>query len=114
MRIFKDIIGKIDIRYSDTFTSLTNCCEYFKLKSNENNFHNALFDSFMTSRMICKIYETLDKAILNNKKFEKESEFTEAIIQYTDGLKSTKRKFIKEHIIPLANKIATKKWGTNE
>ena len=61
MRIFKDIIGKIDIRYRDTFTSLTNCCEYFKLKSNENNFHNGLFDSFMTSRMICKIYETLDK-----------------------------------------------------
>ena len=61
MRIFKDIIGKIDIRYRDTFTSLTNCCEYFKLKSNENNFHNGLFDSFMTSRMICKIYDTLDK-----------------------------------------------------
>ena len=61
MRIFMDIIGKIDIRYSNSFTSLTNCCEYFKLKSGENNFHNALFDSFMTSKMICKIYETLDK-----------------------------------------------------
>ena len=63
MRIFKDIIGKIAPRYSDTFTSLSNCCEYFKLKSSENNFHNALFDSFMTSRMICKIYETLDKNV---------------------------------------------------
>ncbi len=61
MRIFMDIIGKIDIKYSNTFTSLTNCCEYFKLKSNNKNFHNALFDSFMTSKMICKIYETLDK-----------------------------------------------------
>ena len=63
MRIFKDIIGKIDLKYSNTFTSLSNCCEYFKLKSSENNFHNALFDSFMTSRMICKIYETLDKNV---------------------------------------------------
>ena len=68
MRIFKDIIGKIDLRYSNTFTSLTNCCEYFKLKSNETNFHNGLFDSFMTSRMICKIYETLDKNINLRKK----------------------------------------------
>ena len=68
MRIFIDIIGKIDIKYSNTFTSLTNCCEYFKLKSNNKNFHNALFDSFMTSRMICKIYETLDKNVNLRKK----------------------------------------------
>ena len=68
MRIFMDIIGKLDIKYSNTFTSLTNCCEYFKLKSSENNFHNALFDSFMTSRMICKIYETLDKNVNLRKK----------------------------------------------
>ena len=68
VRIFMDIIGKIDIKYSNTFTSLTNCCEYFKLKSNNKNFHNALFDSFMTSRMICKIYETLDKNVNLRKK----------------------------------------------
>ena len=68
MRIFMDIIGKLDIKYSNTFTSLTNCCEYFKLKSNNKNFHNALFDSFMTSRMICKIYETLDKNVNLRKK----------------------------------------------
>ena len=60
------------------------------------------------------IYETLDRAILGSKKFEEETKFVEAITQYTDGLKATKRKFIKEHIIPLANKIATKKWGTDE
>ena len=60
MRIFMAVIGKIDIRYNNVFTSLVNCCKYFNLKSPENNFHNGLFDSFMTSRMICKIYETLD------------------------------------------------------
>ena len=86
MRIFKDIIGKIDLRYSDTFTSLTNCCEYFKLKSNENNFHNALFDSFMTSRMICKIYETLDK----NANLRKKMGYDQQVIN--SFFKESKRK----------------------
>lgn len=60
------------------------------------------------------IYETLDKAILDSKKFKSETDFTDAMVHYTDGLKGTRRRFIKEHIIPLANKIATKKWGENE
>ena len=68
MRIFMDVIGKIDMKYSNVFTNLTNCCEYFNLKSPESNFHNGLFDSFMTSRMICKIYETLDKNPVLRKK----------------------------------------------
>lgn len=68
MRIFMDVIGKINIKYNNTFTSLINCCEYFKIKSQENNFHNALFDSFMTSKMIIKIYETLDNNINLRKK----------------------------------------------
>ena len=60
MRIFMEVIGQINIKYSNIFTSLANCCEYFNLKSPDSNFHNGLFDSFMTARMICKIYETLD------------------------------------------------------
>lgn len=60
------------------------------------------------------IYDALDKVILGSKKFVKESDFTEALTHFTEGLKGTKRKFIKEHIIPLVNKIATKKWGTDE
>ena len=32
MRIFMEVIGKIDIRYSKKFTSLINCCEFFGLK----------------------------------------------------------------------------------
>lgn len=60
------------------------------------------------------IYETLDKAILNSKKFKSDSDFTNTVVKYTEGLKDTKRKYIKEHIIPLANKIATKKWGVDE
>ena len=68
MRIFMDVISKIDIKYDNRFTSLINCCEYFKIKSEENNFHNALFDSFMTAKMITKIYETLDNNINLRKK----------------------------------------------
>ena len=68
MRIFMDVIGKVDVKYSEKFTSLSNCCEFFNLKSPINNFHNGLFDSFMTSRMICKIYETLDNNPVLRKK----------------------------------------------
>ena len=68
MRIFMDVIGKIDIKYDNRFTSLFNCCEYFNIKSEENNFHNALFDSFMTAKMITKIYEALDTNINLRKK----------------------------------------------
>ena len=60
------------------------------------------------------IYDVLDKAILGSPKFKDVGDFTEVIVRYTDRLKGTKRRFIKEHIIPLANKIATKKWGTDE
>ena len=56
-----NVIGKIDIKYSNVFTSLTNCFDYFNWKSPDNNFHNGSVDSFITSRMICKINETLDK-----------------------------------------------------
>ena len=60
------------------------------------------------------IYEALDQAILGSKKFKSETDFTDTMIHYTEGLKKTKRKFIKEHIVPLATKIATKKWGIDE
>lgn len=69
MRIFYNVISKIDLKYSLSFTNLSKCCEYFNIKSDNNKFHNALFDSYMTARMICKIYELLDenKELRNNK-----------------------------------------------
>ena len=92
MRIFMDIIGKIDIRYSYTFTSLTNCCEYFQLKSSENNFHNGLFDSFMTSRMICKIYETLDNNANLRKKLGYDQQVIDCFFQQSKRKKSDIKK----------------------
>ena len=69
MRIFYNVVSKIDFKYSLSFTNLGKCCEYFNIKSEENNFHNALFDAFMTARMICQIYDLLDKnkQLRNNK-----------------------------------------------
>jgi DNA polymerase-3 subunit epsilon len=43
------------------FCKLEQCCEFFQLKSKESNFHSALFDAFMTARLICKMYEFLEK-----------------------------------------------------
>ena len=60
MRIFKEIIGKIEPYFDDKFICLEKCCRFFELNSNEKCFHNALFDSFMTGRVICKLYEILD------------------------------------------------------
>ena len=60
MRIFKEIIGRIEPYFDDKFICLEKCCMFFELNSNEKCFHNALFDSFMTGRVICKLYEILD------------------------------------------------------
>lgn len=60
MRIFREIISKNEPLYDEKYTSLEKCCEYFGLKSNDKVFHNALFDSYMTARLVCKIYEKID------------------------------------------------------
>ena len=68
MRIFTEVIGKIDHSYYDKFVNLEKCCEYFHLKSNKNSFHNALFDSFMTGRLIDKLYELIEGNNILKKK----------------------------------------------
>jgi DNA polymerase III epsilon subunit-like protein len=60
MRIFKEVIGRIEPYFDDKFICLEKCCRFFELNSNEKCFHNALFDSFMTGRVICKLFEVLD------------------------------------------------------
>ena len=68
MRIFTEVIGKIDPLYYDKFVNLEKCCEYFNLNSNKNSFHNALFDAFMTARLIDKLYELIDGNQILKKK----------------------------------------------
>jgi len=60
MRIFREIISKYDPLYDEKYTTLEKCCEYFGLKTNYKVFHNALFDSYMTARLIGKMYEKID------------------------------------------------------
>jgi DNA polymerase III epsilon subunit-like protein len=59
MRIFKHIFGPIDHRLQK-YCSLAKCCEFFNIKSGRENFHSAIFDSFMTARLVCQLYEFIE------------------------------------------------------
>ena len=76
MRIFKEIIGRIEPYFDDKFICLEKCCRFFELNSNEKCFHNALFDSFMTGRVICKLYEILDTNLELQKELNYNPNFT--------------------------------------
>lgn len=60
------------------------------------------------------IYDVIDKVITGHKKYSNNEEAQKDLTDLSLTLKDTKRKYLKEHIIPLVNKVATKKWGTNE
>lgn len=74
MKMFKDVVGRIEHNFYDKYVCLEKCCEYFKLKANTNSYHNALFDAFMTARMVCKLYEIIDNDI-RFKKFKREIKY---------------------------------------
>ena len=67
MKMFKEVVGRIEPNYYDKYVCLEKCCDYFGLKATSNSFHNANFDAFMTARMICKLYEIID----NDPRFRK-------------------------------------------
>lgn len=77
MRIFAEIYGKINPEFEDKFTKLVNCCELLGLKSYENEYHNALFDAFMTARLMCTLYDLLDEkryeALFKNVNYSKKT-----------------------------------------
>ena len=79
MRIFKEIIGKIEPYFDDKFICLEKCCRFFELNSNEKCFHNALFDSFMTGRVICKLYEILDTNLELQQELKYDPNYTSQI-----------------------------------
>ena len=58
--MFKDVVGRIEHNFYDKYVCLEKCCEYFGLKANNNCYHNALFDAFMTARLVCKLYELIE------------------------------------------------------
>ena len=74
MKMFKDVVGRIEHNYYDKYVCLEKCCEYFGLKANNNCYHNALFDAFMTARLVCKLYELIENDI-RFKNFKKEIKY---------------------------------------
>ena len=57
------------------------------------------------------IYDVIDKVIIGHEKYAKDEEAKKDLNNLLLVLENTKRKYLKEHIIPLVNKVATKKWG---
>ena len=74
MKMFKDVVGRIEHNYYDKYVCLEKCCEFFGLKANNNCYHNALFDAFMTARLVCKLYELIENDI-RFKNFKKEIKY---------------------------------------
>jgi DNA polymerase-3 subunit epsilon len=66
MRFIKELKKEIGIK--DFSCKLNLCCKYFdiKSKSENENFHNALFDTLMTAKLVCRLFE------FNEGKFSKE------------------------------------------
>jgi DNA polymerase-3 subunit epsilon len=64
MRLFKNIFGTIDHRLKK-YCSLAKCCEFFNLKAGKENFHSAVFDAFMTARLVCRYYEFIESYNVN-------------------------------------------------
>ena len=101
MRIFKEIIGRIEPYFDDKFICLEKCCRFFELNSNEKCFHNALFDSFMTGRVICKLYEVLD----TNLELQKELKYNPNYTNEIDFNEKSNDNKDKEKINELKNNI---------
>ena len=62
LRIMKDVFGKMFDGQKFSF-KLQNCAKLFKIANQEEAFHNALFDSFVTAKLIVKIYQFVNGSI---------------------------------------------------
>ena len=76
MRIFREIASKSDSLLDEKYTSLEKCCEYFGLRT-DKVFHNALYDSYMTAKLICKLYQKIDSDPVLYKDFDYQIQFPE-------------------------------------
>jgi DNA polymerase-3 subunit epsilon len=64
MRLFK-LIVKPDTQKQKY--ALDYCCNFFNLTAPIDNFHSAIFDAFMTARMICSLFQYNNNLKLNNQ-----------------------------------------------
>ena len=68
MRIFCNLLNNIEPQ-SLAMCNLKKCCDYFNLEHVEDAFHNALYDSLMTAKLMCRMYELIEmnKNLKDNK-----------------------------------------------
>ena len=65
MKIFKTYILP-GIPFSENQScSLSNCCEFYRLTSPRENFHSAIYETFMTARLVCSMFKTI-KTLFNS------------------------------------------------
>ena len=60
------------------------------------------------------IYNAIDELILSKKEETDLVTFKDELSLHSKFLKGTKKRYIKEHIIPIVNKVQDKGWGENE
>ena len=60
------------------------------------------------------IYEAIDSLILSKKDVTAVETFKAQLKLHTKFIEETSKSYIKEHIIPLINKVRTRKWGKDE
>ena len=108
MRIFTEVIGKIDSSYYDKFVNLEKCCEFFKLKCEKESYHNALFDSFMTARLIDKLYELIEGNQLLKKKIYIGQKSIDNYLRGNSSKIKSEKKMNSKNINYLLNKMESK------
>ena len=109
MKMFKDVVGRIEHNFYDKYVCLEKCCEYFELKANSNSFHNALFDAFMTARLVCKLYELIDND-MRFRNFKKEIKYNPNSFKNFNYLNNNLINNNKNKYIYLNNAKNTKKY----
>ena len=60
------------------------------------------------------IYEAIDSLILSKKDNSAVETFKKQLKVHAKFIQETSKSYIKEHIIPLINKVGTRKWGSDE
>ena len=108
MRIFTEVIGKMDSSYYDKFVNLEKCCEFFKLKCEKESYHNALFDSFMTARLIDKLYELIEGNQLLKKKIYIGQKSIDNYLRGNSSKIKSEKKMNSKNINYLLNKMESK------
>lgn len=73
MKIFLEIINTLNPLYNKNSISLKECCKYYRIDTCGGKYHNANFDSIMTSKLLIKLYNEIENNIKVSKYFNFEN-----------------------------------------